>query len=32
MSIGQAIEWLELIAKASVPEQMRNAVQFIPLR
>ena len=32
LSIGQAIEWLELVAKASEPEQMRNSVQFIPLR
>jgi hypothetical protein len=32
LSIGQAIEWLELIAKTSEPGQMHNAVQFIPLR
>ncbi len=32
LSVGQAIADLELIAKASEPEQMRNAVQFIPLR
>jgi len=32
LSIGQAIEHLELIAKASEPEQMRNGIQFIPLR
>ena len=32
MSIGETIDWLELIAKASDAEQMRNGVQFIPLR
>jgi predicted nuclease of predicted toxin-antitoxin system len=32
LSIGQAIENLELIAKACEPEQMHNGVQFIPLR
>jgi predicted nuclease of predicted toxin-antitoxin system len=32
LSIGQAIEYLELIAKASTREQMCNGVQFIPLR
>jgi predicted nuclease of predicted toxin-antitoxin system len=32
LSIRQAIENLELISKASEPEQMRNGVQFIPLR
>jgi hypothetical protein len=32
LSIGQAIEDLELIAKVSEPEQMLNGVQFIPLR
>ena len=32
LSIGQAIQDLELIAKASEPKQMRNGVQFIPLR
>jgi Domain of unknown function (DUF5615) len=32
LSIGQAIQDLELIAKACEPKQMRNGVQFIPLR
>lgn len=32
LTIGQAIEYLELIAKVSGPEQLRNSVQFIPLR
>jgi predicted nuclease of predicted toxin-antitoxin system len=32
LGIGQAIQYLELIAKASDPEQLRNSVQFIPLR
>ena len=32
LSIGQAIKDLELIAKASEPKEMRNDVQFIPLR
>lgn len=32
LSIGQAVDYLELIAKTSDPEHMRNGVQFIPLR
>lgn len=32
LSVGQAIEDLELIAKVCEPNQMRNGVQFIPLR
>jgi hypothetical protein len=32
LAIGTAIDLLELIAKVSEPEQLRNNVQFIPLR
>jgi hypothetical protein len=32
MTIGETIEWLELIAKASEPEHMLNGIQFVPLR
>jgi predicted nuclease of predicted toxin-antitoxin system len=32
INIGEAIEWLELVVQASEPEQMRDGVQFIPLR
>jgi hypothetical protein len=32
LSIGHAVEDLELIAKACEPEQLSNDVQFIPLR
>ncbi len=30
-TVGKAIEDLELIAKTSQPDDMRNAVQYIPL-
>ena len=32
LTTGETIEWLELIAKASTPQELFNSVQFIPLR
>jgi predicted nuclease of predicted toxin-antitoxin system len=32
ITIGQAVRDLELIAEASDPDDMRNSVQFLPLR
>ena len=32
LTVGQTIEYLELISQVASAEEMRNAVQFIPLR
>ncbi len=32
LTIGQTIEWLELIVETSTPPELANTVQFVPLR
>jgi hypothetical protein len=32
MSIGQCVQELEMIAQAAEPEDLRNRIEFLPLR